>query len=1051
MIMAKFFIDNYKFTIVLMLGLTLYGCMGAIGLNSETFPSVDIGSVVVTTNYPGASAEDMESKVTKPIEDEIRGVRGLKEVKSVSQEGLSRIVTVVDIDNYDVEEVVADVQRAVDRTPNLPVDLPNPPNFFEVKSEEFPVIEVAVIGSNEGRVRDEIAFELSEELEDNKKISSINLTGYRERQFNILIDKQKMQALHVSIEEVATKIRAQNINIPGGNLESGSQLKKVKLEGKMESDEALSQLVIRSNFSGEKVLLGDIATIEDGQEDAETLAKYEGQPATIVTIAKKGGADIITLAGEVREVLEVFQEKYEDQVKFVIFNDEGRRVGNRIDILTSNGQAGLVLVVILLLVFLPGRIGLMSSISLPLAVLAVFGYMSSVEMTLNTINILALVISLGMLVDNAVVISENVARLMDQGMAARDAAIKTIASLWLPITATAFTTIAAFLPMLVTQGVIGQFIRGIPILVTAALIFSLGESFFLLPVRLLIARKKTAQEVANHKEDWFTTNAIKPFGNFVEWLVNHRYLASVLFTGLIAGSIYMIGFVNKFILFPASQTEIYTIRLEMPEGTRIEKTDEMLEVLLGKLRQTLGDEALHVAGKVGISEQDFGDPKSKRGENVGIAFVFMTEEAKNSRVTNDVLKQLRTIEIEGVKDLSFSAAINGPPIGDPVTAVFRSNNVDNLDTVTGVVMNKLRETEGVFDVQLDDVFGADEKSVEFDQVKAGRLGLDFQSVGFAVRMAVAGEILEEVNIDNKDVNYFIRFKEGGRQTLEDLKSIKISDRRGNLIPLSEVATIKEQKASPQIKRFDFKRAKTVTANIDDDIITSVKANAIVGKTFEGIKDQYKDVSLKFGGEGERTQESFQSLMQALVLSLIGIFALLVFLFKSYIRPVIILTTIPLGLVGVAIAFWVHQRPISFLALIGVIGLGGIIVNSGIVLISFIEQLREEQPERDLTSVLKEAAALRLRAVVVTSLTTVSGLLPTAYGIGGADEFIIPMTLAMAWGLTSGTVLALLWVPCAYAITEDLTAFLSSLWPRTFSLTQASQAHLETAVKYDGGS
>ncbi|MEO0335538.1 MAG: efflux RND transporter permease subunit, partial [Pseudomonadota bacterium] len=470
-----------------------------------------------------------------------------------------------------------------------------------------------------------------------------------------------------------------------------------------------------------------------------------------------------------------------------------------------------------------------------------------------------------------------------------------------------------------------------------------------------------------------------------------------------------------------NQTEIYTVRLEMPEGTRIERTDAALTELMKKLRENVGDEALHIAGKVGISEQDFGDPKSKQGESVAIAFVFMTEEAKNNRVTNEVLKQLRTIEIEGAKDLSFSAAINGPPIGDPVTAIFRSNNVESIDKVTTIVMDKLKQTEGVFDVQLDDVFGADEKKVELDQVKAGRLGLDFQSVGYAIRMAVAGEILEEVNIDNKDVNYFIRFKDKGRQSLEDLKRIKISDRRGNLISLSEVATIREQKASPQIKRFDFKRAKTVTANIDDDIITSVEANAIVGATFEEIKDDFKDVSLKFGGEGERTQESFASLMRALVLSLIGIFALLVFLFKSYIRPVIILTTIPLGLVGVAIAFFLHQRPISFLALIGVIGLGGIIVNSGIVLISFIEQLKKDYPDRSLTEVLREAAELRLRAVIVTSLTTVSGLLPTAYGIGGSDEFIIPMTLAMAWGLTSGTILALLWVPCAYAITEDLTA------------------------------
>lgn len=1033
MTMAKFFIDNHKFTIVLMIGLSLFGYLGMTGLNSETFPTVNIGSVVITTRYPGASAADIESKITKPIEDEIRKVRGLKEVKSTSQEGLSRIVTVVDVDYYDPDEVNSDVQRAVDRTPGLPVDLPNPPTFLEVKSEEFPVIEVAVVGSNDNRQRDKIAYELKEELEDNKKIASIVLTGYRERQFNILIDQQKMQQLHVSIEEVSAKIRAQNVNLPGGNLESGGKQDIVKLEGKMESVEALRNLVIRSNFSGEKVVLGDIATVEDGEEDANTLANYEGKPATLVTIAKKGGSDIITLAGEVQEVLSLFREKYDGKVELVVFNDEGIRVGNRIDILSSNGMVGLVLVVVFLLIFLPGRIGLMAAMSLPLAVIAAFGYMATTDMSLNTITILALVISLGMLVDNSVVIAENFARLRDDGMDPREAAIKTISDLWLPITATAFTTIAAFLPMLVTKGIIGQFIRGIPILVTVALLISLGESFFLLPVRLLTAKKKTAEEVANKKEDWFTKAIVKPFANFVEWLVNHRYIASGLFSGLIFGAIFMIAVVNKFILFPANQTEIYTSRLEMPEGTRIELTEKKVQELVYAVRETLGEEAKHVTGKVGISEQDFGDPKSKRGENVGMVFIFMTEEAKNTRITNEVLDQLRAIKLNGIKDLTFGAAINGPPIGDPVTAIFRSNNVESIDKVTGIVMNRLKETEGVFDVSLDDVYGANEMKVELDQVKAGKLGLDFTSVGLAVRMAVAGEILEEVNLENHDVNYFVRFKEGDRKAVADLKSLKVSDRRGNLIPLSEVATIIENPGSAQVKRFDFKRAKTVTANIDDDVITAVKANAIVSSTFAEIKDDYKDVTLDFGGEGERTAESFESLMRALVLSLIGIFALLVFLFKSYIRPIIILTTIPLGLIGVAIAFFVHQRPISFLALIGVIGLGGIIVNSGIVLISFIEQLRAENPDRDLTEVLKEAAALRLRAVVVTSLTTVSGLLPTAYGIGGADEFIIPMTLAMAWGLTSGTVLALLWVPCAYAITEDFSGLMKRVVPAVFKV------------------
>lgn len=1028
--MAKFFIDNTKFTIVLTIGLMIFGLSGMKTLNSELFPTVNIGSVIVTTHYPGASAADVESKITKPIEDEIRTVRGLKEVKSVSQSGISRIVSVVDVDNYDVEEVVGDIQRAIDRTPNLPNDLENPPQFLEVKSEEFPVLELAVVGANTDRIRDKIADELKEELEDNKKIASISLTGYRERQFNVLIDPQKLDQYYVSLGEVRRKLSSQNVNIPGGNIEAAETQAIVKVEGKMKSVEELGDLVIRSNFSGEKIFLKDIATIVDGEEDATTLALFDGKPSTLVTVAKKGGADIIELTNEVHRTIKVFKEKYQDKVSIIVFNDEGKRVAKRINILSSNGLVGLILVVGFLLIFLPGRIGIMAALSLPLAIFSAFGFMQSNGMTLNTITILALVISIGMLVDNAVVIAENFSRLVDEGLEATDAALKTIKDLWLPISATAFTTIAAFLPMLVTKGIIGQFIKGIPILVTAALIISLGESFFLLPVRLLMGHKKKkagSGDVVEKKADWFNDRIIPTFAGWVAALIRRRYIASLLFSGIIFGSIFMVAVVNKFILFPADQTEIYLSRLEMQEGTRIEVTQKKMMQLHSEIKSQLGDDLRFVTGKIGVSEMDFGDPKSKRGENVGIIYMFMTEEAKNGRATNEVLKDLRRINLEGVKKVSFEAAINGPPIGDPVTAIFRSNNETRIDEVTSLVIDDLNAVDGIFDVQLDDVYGSDEFEVVIDQQKAGRLDIDLASLGNHVRMGIAGDIVSDVNLENKEVNYFLRMQDSGRQSIADIQSIKVTDRRGNLIPLSEIAQIREGSPTAQVKRFDFKRAKTVTANIDDDKITALQANAVVAKSFEKVKDKYKDVTLDFGGEGERTQESFESLMQALVLSLVGIFALLVFLFKSYIRPIIILTTIPLGLVGVAISFFFHDRPISFLALIGVIGLGGIIVNSGIVLISFIENLRAEHPEMPLHEVLVQAASLRLKAVVVTSLTTVSGLLPTAYGIGGADEFIIPMTLAMAWGLASGTLLALLWVPCAYAITEDLTTFMAKLF------------------------
>ncbi len=1027
---ARFFLENYKFTTVVTLFFVFFGYGGLTSLTAESFPPVDIGQVIIYTQYQGATAEDIEAKITKPIEDEIRSVTGIKEVKSVSQPGQSQIMTIVDIDNYPVDEVIADLQRAVDRVPDLPTDLENPPEFQEINTEEFPVIELAISGSNENRLRDRVTIELEEALEDNKAISTLNKSGFRERQFSIYVDPMKLKKYHVGLSEVTQAVATHNVTVPAGNLEADRVQTLVKLDGKIKDPTQLEEVVVRANFSGGSIKLKDVATIVDDEEDARILTRINGEPATLLIISKKTGADIIELADDVKKVIDRFQEKYKGRLNFHIYSDEGIRVGNRLSVLSSNGLAGLFLVVFFLMIFLPGRVGFMASLSLPLAVFATFGYLQLADMSFNTITILAMVISIGMLVDNAVVIAENVVRLKAESMNGKDAALESVRTLWLPITATAFTTIAAFVPMLVTKGIMGQFIRGIPLVVTASLILSLVECFILLPMRLVTKKDRQEADDPNHKpgeayeeNDWFTRKVRPGFSSMVRKLIVHRYISAVAFLGLIIFSIFMMTVGNKFILFPANQTEIYVGRVDMPQGTTIEATNEAMKVLSEKIKTKLGDDLKAVSAVSGKAEDDPNDPKGKRGENVGLLRMFMTEEAKNTRYTNDVLDQLREIEHEDA-ELSFEAKINGPPVGAPVTAIFRSNDAEQLQAAIEQVKKDLQEVKGVFDVKIDDVYGEREVLVNVDTVKAKRLGLSTFDIGETLRAAIAGIPVANVNVNNREVDYFVRLQDSGRRSSENLLDLKVMNRQGDLIPLSRIATLKEVGGTPHIKRFDYKPAKTLTANIDDDVITSVEANNKVAESFAAISKEYKEVSLKFGGEAERTAESFESLMQALLLSLIGIFALLVFLFSSYIKPLIILTTIPLGLVGVSLAFFFHQRPMSFLALIGIVGLGGIIVNSGIVLISFIETLRQEKPKAPLNEVLVEATGLRLRAVVVTSLTTVSGLLPTAYGIGGSDEFIIPMTLAMAWGLVSGTALALLWVPCAYAITEDVAHFFS---------------------------
>lgn len=1041
--LVKFFLHNYKLTIVLTFMLVVFGMQGMFKLNSESYPSVNFAMVSIETRYDGATAKDVETKITKPIEDKIREVSGLKDVRSISKSGFSSIFVRVDMDNEDEEEVLDELQKAVKSVSDLPSDLKDEPKYTEINSEEFPAIEIAVIGKNNNRHRDITADRLKEELEDSKRVKNVRLVGYLKRQFNIRLHKELLIKHHIGVEEILQKMATRNLDIPGGNLKKDGIKKLIRVEGKVQSAEELSNLVLRSNFSGQKIYLKDVADVYDGEEDAQILATYNGEEATLLVVNKKAGADTIALVGEVETILNQFKSHSNGELKYHVYNNEAEKVKKKLSILSSNAFSGLLLVVVFLFIFLPGKVGIVSSISLPLAVVVTFGFMPIFGMNLDAITILALVIALGMLVDNSVVISENFVRIKkENNMTAVDAAYESVKQLWLPITSTAFTTIAAFLPMLVTKGIMGQFIKWIPIVVTIALLISLVESFFFLPMRLRFTDKKLSKllffipkslraKASRQKEekntDWFD-GPIKKFEKFMLICVKHRYIALGCFIFCLMGSFMLMGVGNKFILFPAEQTEIYLGRVEMPRGTTLEETEKEIQRIQKNLELTLGDWQRGTVARAGISKAGPTDPKGATGINHGLITIYASDFAKYNVDYNDFLAKCREVKSSIANDLVFEAQANGPPVGEAINATFRSNSTEQLDEMISEVIAKLSQIEGIIDLKVDDILGEEEIKVIVDYEKADQLGLSVDAVGGAIRTALSGSSISRVILNNKEIELNVRFDDQSRVNLTDIEDVKVMDKLGNLVPVSTVAKLELTNGQFEIKRFDFKRSKTLTGGVDDKFITSFEANKKLKEIYTELNKKYNGVSLVFGGEEESTKESMQSLGEALILALIGIFALLVFLFKSYLRPMIIMSTIPLGLIGFSIAFFLHQRPISFLAMIGVIGLAGIIVNSGIILISFIDELREEG-KLTLPEILSKASGLRLRAVLVTSLTTVSGLLPTAYGIGGSDAMLVPMTMAMAWGLTSGTILTLIWVPCFYAIIEDWNNLLTRIMKR----------------------
>jgi multidrug efflux pump subunit AcrB len=1025
--LAHFFITNPKLTIVLTLFLALFGVMGMKKMNAESYPSVDFATAIIETEYFGATPEDIEVKITKPIEDEIRTISGLKDVRSISQAGKSKIVVRVDMDNPKVvvKDVMSDLQKGIDRAKGLPTDLKEKPKFTEIKSDEFAAIEIAVIGKNTDRARDLIADALKEDIEDDKNVKAVIRDGYREREFEIELSRKKLDQLHISVNEVLQKIGARNTNTPGGELEDTSTQKLVKVDGKIKNAQELALTPIRSNFSGNMIYLKDVAVVRDGQQKARTLTRYMGDEATLLTVQKKGGADTLKLVDNIRPILARYEKKYQG-TKFVIFNDEGVRVEAKLSTLSSNAVIGLAVVVTVLLFFMSGRIGIMVALSLPISLLATLGLMPSFNLTLNSITILALIIAMGMLVDNSVVISSEYIRRRQEGESSEDAAVNTVHNMWIPISATAFTTIAAFLPMLVTTGIMGRFIYAIPVVVTTALLFCLVECFLLLPMRIHFVGKNLDMSITKAKKSNWFDKVSEVFERFMAKVVDHRYITAFSMIGIIIFSFIVIGVFNKFILFPPEQTEIYLARIEMPEDTNIEKTYEVTQRVEKRIKEVLGDEILaHSVSIAGTSLAAPNDLKGKAGDNVAIVKMYATGYAKNNIPYTQVLEKLRVITDPETKSLSFEELVNGPPVGAPVTVTFRSNNGKSLESLISKIKAELETLKGTFDVKVDDVLGPDEVKVIFDFDKLDRLGLSAASVGNTVRTALTGTFISDVTLNNKKAELKVKFGDVSKKDTTDLGNVKIMDSRGNLVPLSLLATFEETKGTPQVKRFDYKRAKTITANVDTSLVTSVQANQFVAKTFASISAEHPDVNMIFGGEQESTNESMASLGNAMMLALVGIYAIMVYIFRSYLAPGLIMTTVPLGLLGMSVAFWAHGRPVGFLAMIGAIGLAGIIVNNGIILIDFINQMRAEG-KMELREILIKAPTIRLKPVMATSLTTMGGLFPTAYGLGGADAMLVPMTLAMAWGLTTGTILTLVWIPAGYAIIEDMLRWSSKI-------------------------
>ncbi|MCX7978561.1 MAG: efflux RND transporter permease subunit, partial [Bdellovibrionaceae bacterium] len=911
---------------------------------------------------------------------------------------------------------------------------------------------VAISGDeNPLRLR-EIARELEKRLESVPGVAKVVFRGLRDLEIRVNVDPQKLQARGLTLDDVINSLRSQNRSVPGGTITpvqglGGGGEKIVRTVSELKTPQDVANAVIRANESGLTFRVRDVATVEYDLERPTVLNRVNGRPSISLTVLKKEKADAIRLVEDVKKATAEFASEHKGLFTDFI-NDLSLLVKRRLGVLSSNMLVGLVLIAVILTLFLPGRIAL---VVISGVILSFFGTMiifhNFLGTSLNLISLMGLIIVSGMLVDDAIVASDNIARLRDEGLDRERAAIDGAHQIAAPITASVLTTVLAFAPMLFMSGIFGKFIAFIPTGVIVALLFSLFESLIILPGHMahyvhsmhLEPRGPWSRFKLAFLRFW-DNEVTERYTRIVEILVRRRYtvaissLGFVILTGIIAAS------TLKFILFPPGGIDTFFIRAKIPTGASLDETAAAMEPIEKAIMELPKEELKNFATTIGLIQQDANDPNSKRGTEYAQIAVYLTPETDRVRSADEIIEDLRQKigKPEIFEQLTFQKVAGGPPVGRPISLSVQGKEYEQILAAVADLKKVVAEIPGVFDVQDSYIPGKEELQVRIDMVKATMAGLNIASIGQTIRAAIDGVVATSVQLLDDEVDIRVIFNSEARQNEKVLGKIQLANLRGNLVPLENIARIVRTKDITTYEHQNNNREIKVTADVDTKVTSSRNANNAIRKILPDFNRKYPELKVVFGGEDEDTQESLASLARAFAVAFLGILFVLILTFKSLLQPLLVAGTIPMGIIAVLWAFVILRMPLSFLAMIGIIALAGVVVNNAIVLIDYTNKLREQGMQK-VPSILL-AARTRLRPIFLTSFTTVAGLLPTAHGIGGIDRFVVPIAVALGYGLLIGSIMTLFFFPPAIAMLDDLTVWVSRLWNRRKAATAPTASH-----------
>ncbi|MEO2027370.1 MAG: efflux RND transporter permease subunit [Fuerstiella sp.] len=1014
----------------IMVALLAVGLFAGTQLRREEFPQFELEIVLVTVPYPGASPEEVESGICQKIEEAVRSVDGVKKVTSVAGEGAANIVIEVKTDVPSVQKVLNEIQSEVDRIPSFP-DLAEEPEVQQVAIRNS-AITVGVVYTGSDAAATELQLrEITERVRAGllqiPQISVAEITGERKFQIDVEIPEKTLREYGLTLTEVARRIRMRNLELPGGNIKDHGETYLLRGKNKQVLGEEISRIPLITRRDGIALTVGDLGVVKDEFVDTVSVSRINGQPGLAISVKAAAREDLLSMADAVNEY--VVTMELPPGYEITTWGDAAVNVRDRLDLLRRNGAQGLILVFIVLALFLEFRLAFWVALGIPISVLGACAVLWQFDQTLNMLSLFAFLIALGIVVDDAIVIGENIYSHRQQDKPFVQAAIDGTLEVVPSVATSIATTVFAFVPMFFVTGVMGKFFAVLPLAVIAMLIISLVESIFILPCHLAHGKK----------EPFFLTAGLNRFTNrILDFVIFRVYtpivkfslgnpaitISSAITVVLLSLSLVRNGTVPS-IFFPKLDAPEVIANVIFPDGTpsRItEKATLKIEEAIQKVNRehsNPGHPLVKVMHRMVGQMTTGGGPgggQTTSGGHVGKVHVQLVENTERSLSSSEVIDRWRAEvgQIPGVETLTFGSQNRGPG-GKPIEfkLLAPAEHMAELEAAVEEAKAELRRFTGVFDIADDSRPGKWELQLT-GKHNARSLGIPLDSIARTVRASYYGEEVMRLQRGRHEVKLMVRYPEEDRQSLAKFSDIKVDVGDGIQRPITELADVTVSRGYSEINRIDQQRSITISTDVDETVANAKEIVGALQETFiPDLLNRYPNLQIRWEGQQEQDTESVESLMVGFAVAMLATFVLLTVQFTSYGQPLVVMAVIPFGIVG---AIWGHafmELPLTLFSILGLVALTGVVVNDSIVLVDFINaRIRSGTP---LKEAVLEAGQRRFRPVLLTSMTTVAGLLPILNEKSFQAQLVIPMATSLCFGLLLSTLLVLVLVPTFYLV------------------------------------